>query len=398
MATWIKTAMEFQRGEVTLLYPEGLAGGLEEYAAVVNAADLSTVSADPAAANMRGLIRPGDVLVFTQDALYWLDMTCDRLRTTNGGGGLLRGCWPLKAGEGGALGFAVSIDGYAPNLFAAGAKPGQQGSGISLLGNYGQSNVDNGFGLAIEHETSPELTEQTGMAFSQDGKEGVTVQISGLLANSSGAEEELAAHGLDSRYDVDTRPGLEGRVAYTLTYRFSLQGLAWQQDINLTVTQNQCGALATLVISNNVAGYDGQELFYAGAPLLAGKDAADNAKEGSLSLGKEACQLYRHPWRETSGSICWVEPPSGTGKAAGIGPADGKAPMLTVRLNKETLPPRVRSTYRIMTIDNQGISSDRYNCLDIAYFNVNNGHAPVILNEGESIHLALDYAFVTPEG
>ena len=51
-----------------------------------------------------------------------------------------------------------------------------------------------------------------------------------------------------------------------------------------------------------------------------------------------------------------------------------------------------------MTIDNQGISSDRYNCLDIAYFNVNNGHAPVILNEGESIHLALDYAFVTPEG
>ena len=103
MATWIKTAMEFQRGEVTLLYPEGLAGGLEEYAAVVNAADLSTVSADPAAANMRGLIRPGDVLVFTQDALYWLDMTCDRLRTTNGGGGLLRGCWPLKAGEGGLL-------------------------------------------------------------------------------------------------------------------------------------------------------------------------------------------------------------------------------------------------------------------------------------------------------
>ncbi len=43
MATWIKTAMEFQRGEVTLLYPEGLAGGL------------------------------------------------------------LRGCWPLKAGEGGLL-------------------------------------------------------------------------------------------------------------------------------------------------------------------------------------------------------------------------------------------------------------------------------------------------------
>ncbi|HIZ20429.1 MAG TPA: hypothetical protein H9674_06190 [Firmicutes bacterium] len=51
-----------------------------------------------------------------------------------------------------------------------------------------------------------------------------------------------------------------------------------------------------------------------------------------------------------------------------------------------------------MTIDNQGISSDRYNCLDIAYFNVNNGHAPAILNEGESIHLALDYDFVTPEG
>ena len=63
---------------------------------------------------------------------------------------------------------------------------------------------------------------------------------------------------------------------------------------------------------------------------------------------------------KTPGSICWVEFPSGTGKAVGIGPSDGNALVLVVHLDKETFPARFHSAYRIMAIDRQGISDGRY--------------------------------------
>lgn len=193
---------------------------------------------------------------------------------------MVQGFWPLEKTENGTLVLAGNSDGYVSNWFASGSKPRMQGSGIAFLGNYGDTNVDNDFGLAIEYEAAPQLSEKTGEGHYQDGEKGVLIQVTGFLANSSNAEEEWKEHGLDSHYNVDTRPGIEGRAAYTLTYHIPEKGRCWRQDIDIAVTQNQCGALATLVVSNNAAGYEGGDLLYAGTPLLAGKGSADNTKKG----------------------------------------------------------------------------------------------------------------------
>ena len=397
METWISQEVAFKRKTLQVYLLSGQETKLEQYASLIEAADLSTVSDDPSAKKSNGLIRPGDLIVCSHNMLLWFDMTYDHLRTTNGGGGLLRGMWPLVENDG-IPAFDLQEEGtLASNLFAAGCKPGQQGSGISFLGNYGKKNVDNGFGLAIEHDSNPQLTEQTGtMVPDGDYAGGLIVQVHGLLANSSLSEDALTAHGLDSRYDVDTRPNVEGRAAYTTTYCIAPHGWKWRQEIDVEVIQNQFGALATLVISNNVAGYENEELVYAGSPLLAGKDAKDNTDAGVLPLGDKEVRLYSHPWRATQGQIRWVETPDGTGRAAGIGLKSGRKPMLLVQLDKETLPPVFRPSYRIMTIDNQGISEDRYNCLDIAYFDVNSGDTSKIFKEGDTLHFALDYSFIFP--
>ena len=82
----------------------------------------------------------------------------------------MQGFWPLEKTENGTLVLAGNSDGYVSNWFASGSKPRMQGSGIAFLGNYGDTNVDNDFGLAIEHEATPQLSEKTGEGHYQDGE------------------------------------------------------------------------------------------------------------------------------------------------------------------------------------------------------------------------------------
>lgn len=101
---------------------------------------------------------------------------------------------------------------------------------------------------------------------------------------------------------------------------------------------------------------------------LAGKDAADNAKEGSFSLGKRRANCTGIPGKRRPGASAeWESPPAPEKRWGLARPAD-KCRCSPPGLTRKPYP-RFRSAYRIMVIDNQGISFDCYSCLVLPTLN-----------------------------
>lgn len=398
--TWTTWNLSFEGSTLRTIVPNGLTGEQSRISWLIEMADRSTATTDPLHQDSNGIIKPGDLIVVTNSMLMWFDLTCDQLATTNGGGGMLRGVWQIQRDGSNNLNFKRITNGnnYAPNLFYPGSKPGLNGSGTQILGNYGTQNVDNGFTWAIEHEANPVVTGVTGRSISEIDtgkyydKDGVFVQIQGTIANSNVSLSTLKSKGIDSHYDVDNRSGVEGRAAYTLTYRIPASDAEWRQEINIRVTQNNFGALSTMVISNSIAGYEGQTVKYVADPLLRGGNISADSTQ-YFSMSGYSLQFYNLPWTSHAGTNSWSNTDLGTGNLAGIGAPTiaYPAPFIEMRPDINAMPAYFKMKFNLQCIDNQLADSTRTNALDCQYFDVNKQQAPQTFSQGASLDLNMDF-------
>ena len=400
---WTDGKTSFKGGFLRIIAPATLSDQKIRLRELIVWADRGMVTTNPREDAKDGFIKPGDVIVATNNLLLWFDATNDGASTTNGGGGLLRGLWPLKRDADGGLIFRRMVNAahyYAPNLFIVGCTPGQQGSGISLLGNYGPKNVENGVTWAIEHEANPVMTGVTGKSIAgidhgrYADRDGVFIQFTGRIANSM--TKNLPA-GVDSHYDVDFRPGQEGRARYTLTYRIPASGDEFRQEISLRGEQGQFGPLATIVLSHNLAGYSGQTIHRVSDPPLNG----DLITQGKIVrdatprfvLNGEALNFYRCPYRATNPPVTVEDTTQGEGRLLGIGAPEATPPVpfLVFRPDAARLPADLRSTFSLQAIDNRATDA-RCNAADWQLFDVNRGHPARVYSVGQGPDIVTDYA------
>ncbi|HEY0829041.1 MAG TPA: hypothetical protein VGE40_13160 [Bacilli bacterium] len=396
--SWTTWNLTWKNSTLQVIVPGNLTDKQSRIAWLIEMADRSMNTTDPLNTDVNGLINPGDIVVVSNSNLLWFDKTNDGSSTTNGGGGMLRGLWPLHLDGSNNLNFEriINASNYSPNYLFAGSKPGLQGSGASLLGNY--TNVDNGNTWAIEHEAKAVVTAFTGTTIADGGlynNDGVFVQFQGLLANSPNI---TLPSGIDSLYDVDKRAGVEGRVKYTLTYRIPSTTNNYRQEISLNVTQNNFGPIATMVVSHNVAGYDGNRVTYGVDPDLITSSISNTENRSSIvltsnyySVSGYTLKFYDLPW-VAHGKVKWAETPLGKGKllSAGLPQLTYPVRFFEFRPLTSQIPSRFQSTYALQAIDNQGISSNRVNALDFQLFDTNRGHSEQTFITGDAISLMTD--------
>ncbi len=404
---WTNWNLSFKGSTIRTIVPHTLSTKQSRIQSLITWADRSTVSTDPLGSNADGLFRPGDVVVVTPDQMLWFDRSGGTSPTTNGGGGMLRGVWQLMTDGSGNLNFAriINTHNYAPNLFAAGAAPGQQGSGAQLLGNFGEENIDNGITWAIEHETNAAIMPNTGVLISTvdtglySSEGGIFVQFSGQLANSPGA---TLPSGIDSGYDMDLRPGVEGRVAYTLTYRIPPTGRQWRQEISLSVTQNRFGPLATAVLSHNLSGHAGSKISYVSSPSLIGYPVDHGwfttATSPYYTLSGYTLSHRDYAWMPESArptNVTWAETPPGQGLLLAIGAPTltYPSPFFEMRTSGSLLP-GFSSSYVFQAIDNRQADNtvQRVNAMDVQLFDVSRTKTPRTFDSGQNLSLIVDYA------
>jgi hypothetical protein len=170
---------------------------------LVTWADRSTVSSTPLGSQATGLVGLttgtskasvgargwGDYFLVTPSLLLWFDFTARTdYRTPNGGGGQIRGIWPLQIDASGLLNFKHIRNAFnwAPNELLPGANAaGIQGSGLStFITNQAQ---DNGVTFNLENDPSATLTEHRPIALAETGSgtlhdEGFYIRVDGRFA------------------------------------------------------------------------------------------------------------------------------------------------------------------------------------------------------------------------
>ncbi len=393
--SWTTTKMSWKGGTLTLIYPSSLAPELSRMQWLAGMADRSQVTTTPLTSTASGLIASGDVIVVNASNLFWFDITNTGSSSTNGGGGLMRGWWPLVRDGSAQINFEriVNTSNYAPNYFFPGSKVGLQGSGISLLGNY--TNIDDGNTWAIEHDAAAISTSSTGQSITDGGifhHDGVFVQFQGYLCNSPNVT--LPA-GIDSACDVDKRSGIEGRVQYTLTYRIPSVGNEFKQEITLEVKQNQFGPIATMVVSNNLPGYENNSIYLGSSPALNNVNLTQlNASSTyAYSVSGYSMQFYELPWVAHSGYNRWAETTLGQGGLASAGAPQLTYPVRFMEYRPDTsvVPNALQNTYALQSIDNQGINSNRVIALDYQLFDTNRGQSHQSFATGSQIRLDARY-------
>lgn len=255
---WTTGNLAFRAGTIKTILSPDVVGHQARIIWLIGMADRSMVTTNPLNnTNVRGYMDNDDIIVVSKDALYWFDVTESGNWSTNGGGGLLRGIWPLALDGSQNYNFSRIENGYnyAPSILYPGSVPGAQGSGLSVLGNY-NTDVDDGRTWAIEHTSIGYATSATGL---DAGGGDVFVQFAGDIAYSPG--EQLPA-GITSYTDSDTRAAVVGYTKYVLTYRISQDGITFRQEVSITPNYNKFGALGTFVVSLGIAGFDGEDVVW----------------------------------------------------------------------------------------------------------------------------------------
>ena len=397
-ASWTTWNSSFEGGTLKVLYPSALANDQARIGWMIEMADRSTKTTNPLGNNPDGLIEPGDIVVCSNSMLMWFDVTSAGGVTTNGGGGLLRGLWTIHRDGSNNLNFEriVNAYNYAPNLMFAGSNPSVEGSGHSVLGNYGETNVDNGVSWAVEHDENASITAVTGASITSGpyyDRDGVYVQVHGYVANSNVSAQTLASMGLDSHYDVDNRLGYEGRALFTVTYRVPATGEDFGMACSFYVTQNNFGALATVVFSNNMAGYDGQAVKQVADPELNGDYITSDATDYFTLSGYDLA-FYNMAWSDHD-SVRWADTPLGEATLVGMGlpQITYPVPFYEFRPDPNYIPAYAQSRYSLMAIDNQSATAGyRCNALDMQYWDVNKGHTGQTLSQGSYFYIVNDIA------
>ena len=366
-------------------------------------ADASMMTSDPLFNPVKGPMATGDVVVVTPSMILWFDATTSGNPTTNGGGGMLRGIWPIVWRDG-YYHFERLVNDryYSPNYLYTGTVPGSQasGSGISLLMNYG-ANVDNGVVLAIEHENGSVTGTATGLTINEPGgfgHGGVYVQFTGYLKNSPGSYPNAY---IQSATDSDPS-GVVGATSYVLTYRVHPTEREFRQEISLTVQAGTLGPLGTMVVSTNLPGYDGKGTDGIWRQVYFGSDV-DLGLLGVMPITPYNPPFYNAPnvrfWGlgadPHTGSVKWKETPPGTGGLISMGnPTNALAPVrfLEIKPQANYLPAAQQNTHVILAIDNQQISG-RVFAMDWAIFEVgrNPNAALRTFPQGSNIYLISDY-------
>ena len=382
---------------------------------LITYANWSMESTNPGGIQPRGLMASGDVIVCTPSMILWFDKTSDGSATTNGGGGMLRGIWPIYY-DGSSYQFerVVNANYYSPNYLYTGSVPGAKGSGISLLANYGK-NQDNGFALAIEHEDIVSMGA-TGATVNEAGQPydgGVFVQFSGQLKNSprtypyNYVEDGISINIADI-YDCDPSTSV-GRTSYVLTYRVHPRERKFRQDISLTVTQNNLGPLGTMTVSTNMPGYDGKGSDGAWRWVYFGSDT-DWGGTGTMPLTLYSTTFYNAPNMKfyelapnVHNAVQWKETSMGTGGLISMGnPGNALAPVRFLEIKPDigimqAMYPsgNLNNTYFLQAIDNQGaVPGSRV--FDLAwvvceYNRLGGDVAKRTFPEGTNIYLISDY-------
>lgn len=404
-ANWNSWDMGFDSGTLKVIYPADLSNETARISWLIEMADRSTKTINPLSNDPDGFIEPGDVVVCSKNLLIWFDTTSDELRTLNGGGGMIRGIWQIGRDSGDNLNFTRIVNQYnlSPNLLRPGYNSnGASGSGISLLGNYPKwteepapphfENSDDGFTFGIEHESYPTITGVTGSTISDGGKysgSGVFVQFQGHLANSN--DTSFATNlGLNSHYDMDRHPTNEGRVSYTLTHRIPEDSDEFRMEISLNVTQNNFGDIGTMVISHNMAAYDGADLKYSVDPVLYGTyiqtDPIQYYSDPEFNV-----IFYNAPWNIAPDIFALANTNTGNGVLLGVGLPQSVYPVPFFEFIPISMHPWFTDKYRLQAIDQRIENVGRSSAIDLQYFDMNNGHPVRTFLQGETFNLATDY-------
>lgn len=200
-------------------------------AELVRWADRSTVSRSPLSSSAVGLfgttspgtvgVNPagwGDYVLVTQRLLVWFDYTGRRDGgTPNGGGGEIRGVWPLAVDGTGLLNFSGVRNGanWAPNALLAGADgAGGQGGGLSSF--ITPSGRDDGRTFNTENDPNAILVRHSPVAVAEAGAG--TLHNEGYLIESRGRFAAALAPPGSNPFLVGTG-STAGVIQVTTTYR-----------------------------------------------------------------------------------------------------------------------------------------------------------------------------------
>lgn len=202
-------------------------------------ADRTMVSFNPLSSSDEGLMSRGyapdehtssgykDYIVITQNALYWFDFSAASYLgdpnpvLPNGGGGQLRGVWPLKLETGNDLNLLNfrnirNANNWAPNQLLPGANGNNlQGSGVS--GFITEHQADNGKTFNIENDENAYMTYYQPLSTGIAGGSG-TLRNEGFFVQSVGKFVDTEPGG--DRYSIGSS-STTGHVRSTTSYRIA---------------------------------------------------------------------------------------------------------------------------------------------------------------------------------
>jgi len=199
-----------------------------------------------------------DYMVITKNALYWFDYSAQGQLSDssqllpNGGGGQLRGVWPLTVDGSGLLNFRNirNASNWAPNQLLPGADGANvQGSGVSgFLTEYQE---DNGKTYNVENDQNAYLAYHQPLSTGIAGGSG-TLKDEGFFVQSVGKFVDTEPGG--DRYSVGNGPNT-GYVKAVTSYRIAgCDDKIFIESSWTSESFNKIGPLANVVSATNTYG------------------------------------------------------------------------------------------------------------------------------------------------
>ncbi len=169
-----------------------------------------------------------DLVVVTAELVLWFDVTSAHTLTTsvsnalpNGGGGQLRGVWPIKVDGSGLLNFEDirNTSNWAPNVFQPGTALDVRGSGVS--GFITEYSADNGITYNQESDPNAYIAIHAPSASKESGSgvlytQGFLVQAIGKFVDTRSGNDRYLVGSTDSA--AGSKPG---KVSSETVHRFA---------------------------------------------------------------------------------------------------------------------------------------------------------------------------------
>lgn len=227
-------------------------------------ADRSTATRDPQNIAADGWMRGPDLVIITEKLLIWVCFSGNIEGLTNGGGGFVRGVWPLTRTDG-ELTFKNTVNehDWAPNEFlpGSGGERRVQGSGTSFLMSVGDLNNDTLNTTLITAEISGKRMFDVSAQPVQNG-EAYHYSCQSYMRHGLQKLDVLAKAGFSSIYDANSDPNQECRLRYKLDYIIPVDRPYFEHTLTITPEGAPAGPISTYVMSHNSPGSNGYQHKY----------------------------------------------------------------------------------------------------------------------------------------